>query len=509
MTMNSGPKQIKGLVKNIHIDFGTEGLRMTYSIEGGEDCREIGNYPGAQAGMLSLVSQAPTNIIYKSNNDEPAKPVAFGYIKPCCRQKLVFGIKIALLPDPENYSYAYTALVDAMDDLYLKSIQQIPEDFLRFAIEYTIKECGCLGNIYIHGESDYVAYTNLPIIEDIISDTKESVFKKRQNYIVAIGIFDLGAGTTDITTSKICFQYDGGPPVINELRAPLGFAIGGASFDERFIDLLRIKLGINMTPDKKQAFFKPFMDHFHTQSKLYWTTNFEDEEYPFRIPDGKDPFVLIKEDMTYIMELSIDETCRCIGEHLVQIIRPLDFIIISGGNSEVPDMVTNLNAVVHGLHYWINHPQLIRGRYACMILARMVKHYCKEFVERVKVPAENVKLFKFYDYAERIMIEGILVPDGIQTVDIYFDIDINAKNLNLLLIDIYIPNKEAETYTSGNCLWNFASECRTIGALHLESIITNIEVGAFRKVATKSLRRPTETIQNARLKEEKCLKPNA
>lgn len=61
--------------------------------------------------------------------------------------------------------------------------------------------------------------------------------------------------------------------------------------------------------------------------------------------------------------------------------------------------------------------------------------------------------------------------------------------MNLLPIDICIPNEDAETYTSGNRLWNFASECRTIGALHLESIITNIDVGALRKVATKSLRR--------------------
>ncbi|CAD6442469.1 3b1c5d94-71da-4aaa-ad5b-e1f54b981972 [Sclerotinia trifoliorum] len=548
MTTNSGirwPKQIKGLLDYIYIDLGTGDLRMAYSIEGGEDCREIGNYPGAQAGTPSLVSQAPTNIIYEPNGDEPAKPVAFGYTKPRRRQKLVSGVKIALLPDPESYGYAYAALVDAADDLHLRSVQQILEDFLRFAIEHAIKECGgqqptkgwvfsvpqyykieevqnfraliqragCLGNIHIHGESDCVAYANLSTIEDIISDAKESVFKKKQNYTIAVGIFDLGAGTTDITTSEICFKHDGGPPAINELSAPLGFAIGGDSFDGRFIDLLRAKLDINMTPDKEHAFFNAFVNHFHLQSKPQWTTDFEDEEYPFSVPYGKDQFVLTEEDMTYIMEPPIDEICRRVGEHLAQIIRPLDLVVISGGNSEVPGMVNklcamlkgkniinddekvihlvgqSLNAVVHGLHYWINHPQLVRGRYACMTLARVVKRHRKELAERIKVPAEDAKLPKFYDCAERIMTEGILVPDGIQTVDIYFDIDINAKNLNLLPIDICIPNRDAETYTSKTGLWNFASECRTIGALHLKSTITNIDIGALRKVATKGLRR--------------------
>lgn len=46
--------------------------------------------------------------------------------------------------------------------------------------------------------------------------------------------------------------------------------------------------------------------------------------------------------MAYIMEPPIDETCRRIGEHLAQIIRPLDLVVISGGNSEVPGMVNNL-----------------------------------------------------------------------------------------------------------------------------------------------------------------------
>lgn len=71
-----------------------------------------------------------------------------------------------------------------------------------------------------------------------------------------------------------------------------GFAIGGDLFDCRFDDVLRAKLGINLPPDKEQVFFERFTDHFHRQSKPQWPTNFEDEEYPFRVPDGGDPFVL-------------------------------------------------------------------------------------------------------------------------------------------------------------------------------------------------------------------------
>lgn len=201
---------------------------MACSNEGDQDCKEIGNYPGAQAGTPSLVSQAPSNIIYKSNRDGPATPIAFGHVKPRRNQKLVSGVKIALLPDPESYGYAYAALVAVADDLHLRSVQQIPEDFLKLAIEHAIKECGgwqptkgwvfsvpqyykieevqnfrallqragCLGNIYIHGESDSVFYANLPAIQNIINDTKESFFKKKQNYTVTVGVFDLGAGTT-------------------------------------------------------------------------------------------------------------------------------------------------------------------------------------------------------------------------------------------------------------------------------------------------------------------------
>lgn len=52
--------------------------------------------------------------------------------------------------------------------------------------------------------------------------------------------------------------------------------------------------------------------------------------------------------MTYIMEPVIDETCRRISEHLSSLNKPLDLVVISGGNSEVPGMIYNLCAMLKG-----------------------------------------------------------------------------------------------------------------------------------------------------------------
>lgn len=269
------PRRIAGRVDWICVDLGTGGLRMGCSNEGDEDCKEIANYAEAQAGTPSLVPQAPSDIIYEPNDEGPAEPVAFGYARPrkSRRQTVVSKVKIALLPDPESYGYAHSLLVHASDTLRLSSVQQIPEDFLRFAVAHATKECGGqprkgwvfsvpqsygieevrnfralikkaggIGNIYIHGESDCVTYANLPSIQDIIGEARELAFKQGRNFSVTAGIFDLGAGTAvrsplrmrwirltycnqDVTTSEICFNVDGTPPTITERRAPLGTPI--------------------------------------------------------------------------------------------------------------------------------------------------------------------------------------------------------------------------------------------------------------------------------------------
>ncbi|KAH8591887.1 hypothetical protein B0O99DRAFT_718362 [Bisporella sp. PMI_857] len=402
-------KRTRGPVDFICVDLGTGYLRMASSNIGNKTCKEIGNYPAARAGTPSLVPQAPSSIIYEPDEKGPAKPVAFGYAAPCRKQVRVSRVKIALLFDPENYGYSHSHLVGVVDSLRLQTIQQIPEDFLRFAIEHATKECGgqpkdgwavsvpqyykieeaqsfqevlrragCIGDIYIHGESDCVTYANLTAIEDIIGDERDSAFQNGENFTVTIGIFDLGAGTADITTCEVCFKVDSTPPTVNELGALLSFAIGGDLFDERFIELLRSKFNTNTSPDRERVFLGPFVERFREQAKTQSPTDFEDDEYPFRVPDSNEPFTLTAADMTCIMDPPIDESCRRIGEHLVPLAKPLDLIVISGGNSEVPDMIPRLeamlmernivsdgnkvihltgqllNAVIRGLHYRIN-----------------------------------------------------------------------------------------------------------------------------------------------------------
>lgn len=137
------PRRIAGRVDWICVDLGTGSLRMGCSNEGDEDCKEIANYAEAQAGTPSLVPQAPSDIIYEPNDEGPAEPVAFGYARPrrSRHQTVVSKVKIALLPDPKSYGYAHSLLVHASDTLRLSSVQQIPEDFLRFAVAHATKEC--------------------------------------------------------------------------------------------------------------------------------------------------------------------------------------------------------------------------------------------------------------------------------------------------------------------------------------------------------------------------------
>ncbi|KAH6703016.1 hypothetical protein BKA61DRAFT_494386 [Leptodontidium sp. MPI-SDFR-AT-0119] len=539
------PRRIAGRVDWICVDLGTGGLRMGCSNEGDEDCKEIANYAEAQAGTPSLVPQAPSDIIYEPNDEGPAEPVAFGYARPrkSRRQTVVSKVKIALLPDPESYGYAHSLLVHASDTLRLSSVQQIPEDFLRFAVAHATKECGGqprkgwvfsvpqsygieevrnfralikkaggIGNIYIHGESDCVTYANLPSIQDIIGEARELAFKQGRNFSVTAGIFDLGAGTADVTTSVICFNVDGTPPTITERRAPLGFAIGGDLFDIRFIDVLRAKLCIDLPLEEEQTLFEPFVDYFHRRSKPRWPTTFEEEEYPFHVPGGMERFVLTEEDMVCIMDPPIDETCQRIGKHLSGL--RLQLVVVSGGNSEVPGMMPRLrtmlkkknivsadeqvihlagqssNAVIHGLHYWTSHPQLVRGRYARVTLARVVKRHRKELARlRIQIPAPDAEEPDFFDCAERIMTEGDLVPDGTRTVDVYYDIDADAEKFDVHPIVFCIPNEGSQEYTSGPCVWNFASECRLVGMLDIMPTLAGIDVAALRRGPVKGKRR--------------------
>ncbi|PQE13421.1 hypothetical protein CJF32_00011240 [Rutstroemia sp. NJR-2017a WRK4] len=519
-------------VDYIFVDLGTGGLRMAYSNEGDEKCREIGNYPGAQAGTPSLVSQAPSNIIYEPHDDKPATPIAFGHVIPRRRQRLVSNVKIALLPDPESYGYTHSLLVDAADSLRLSSVQQIPEDFLKLAIQHAVKECrgqpnkgwvfsvpqyykidevqnyralvqraGCIGPVDIHGESDSVAYANLPMIEQIVRGAKDIAFEKGENFTIKAGIFDLGAGTTDVTTSEICFKCDGTPPTISELKAPFGFPIGGDIFDERFVDVLRTKLEIDITPDKEEKHIKSFVQRFHTASKPQWPTHFEDDEYPFRVSKGQNPFELSVEDMEHIMEPPTEEIRQRICKYLSKL-GLLDLVVISGGNSEMPSMIPSMrailtekrivnreenvihlaghtsNAVVHGLHYWVNHSQLVKARYARTTLAFVVRRPLKE-LGGVDIP-KDARSGSFYNGVTRMITEGELVPHGIKFVDIFFDIRANSTKLDLLPIDICVPESNNSFYTH---------KCKTIGEIDLSPMITDVKISQLKVVPKKHWRR--------------------
>jgi hypothetical protein len=64
------------------------------------------------------------------------------------------------------------------------------------------------------------------------------------------------------------------------------------------------------------------------------------------------------------------------------------------------------NAVIHGLHYWINHPHLVKGRYARVTLSRVVRRHRKELVGlKITVPDKDAEEAGFYDCAERIITE--------------------------------------------------------------------------------------------------------
>jgi hypothetical protein len=64
-----------------------------------------------------------------------------------------------------------------------------------------LQSAGCTGPVYIHGESDYVTYANLPSIEDIIDEARDLAFNKAQDFSVTAIIFGLRAGTSVSTLS--------------------------------------------------------------------------------------------------------------------------------------------------------------------------------------------------------------------------------------------------------------------------------------------------------------------
>lgn len=207
----------------IFVDFGFGGYRAAWCNRGDKTCYEVGNYPDAQADRPSSVCRVPTKVVYQPQDKGPAKPVAFGFTEPLEGQEWLSRVKTVLLPDAETYVDAYSILEEASKRLKLDSIQDIPGDFLKFAVQHTLKECGgqptqgwfcsvpqsygvsniqnfrslmqragAEGDIYIHGEGDCVAYAHLRLIERLVRPSNTD----SESFSVAAVVLDLGAGTT-------------------------------------------------------------------------------------------------------------------------------------------------------------------------------------------------------------------------------------------------------------------------------------------------------------------------
>jgi len=72
---------------------------------------------------------------------------------------------------------------------------------------------------------------------------------------------------------------------------------------------------------------------------------------------------------------------------------------------------------------------------------------------------------------------------------VYYDIDADAEKCDLRPIAFCIPNQGSQEYTSGRCVWNFASECRLVGMLDIMPTLAGVDVAALRRGPVKGKRR--------------------
>jgi hypothetical protein len=74
------------------------------------------------------------------------------------------------------------------------------------------------------------------------------------------------------------------------------------------------------------------------------------------------------------------------------------------------------------------------------------------------------------------VLQGDLAPDGARAVDIFCDIDLNARKIDVEPLILCIPHKGSESYISGPDTWNFASECQPVGAAEVSPLLRDIKV---------------------------------
>lgn len=71
----------------------------------------------------------------------------------------------------------------------------------------------------------------------------------------------------------------------------------------------------------------------------------------------------------------------------------------------------------------------------------------------------------------------------------YYDIDVGEKTFNVRPIAICVPNKDSTQHTFVTRVWNFASECKSVGAVDLRPTLANINIAALKIAPAKGKRR--------------------
>lgn len=78
------------------------------------------------------------------------------------------------------------------------------------------------------------------------------------------------------------------------------------------------------------------------------------------------------------------------------------------------------------------------------------------------------------------VLQGNLAPDGSGAVDIFYDIDLNTRKIDVEPLVLCLPDKGAESYVSGPDTWNFASKCHPVGTTEMAPLLRHIKVAELK-----------------------------
>ena len=86
------------------------------------------------------------------------------------------------------------------------------------------------------------------------------------------------------------------------------------------------------------------------------------------------------------------------------------------------------------------------------------------------------------------MLQGEFVFNSIWNVDVYYDIDTNAKTITARPMVICVLNKGSKQQSSTTRVWNFVSKCRAVGSISLDLTLVSINIAALRRGPVKGKR---------------------